>query len=93
MSSYKWTLDNATLTYQDFVPPNEPSSASQRCVAMNPASNFKWHDAECHLDFHAVCEAEAVSFYYFHYNFLATSQTLFISYISDISGHYPMQGL
>ena len=60
MSSYKWTVDNSTLTYHNFYR-NQPDTVAERCVAISLEDDLEWHDVRCSAGLVALCEAGPVS--------------------------------
>ena len=63
LSSYKWTVDNSTLAYNNFQW-NEPNRAAKRCVVLRTKYSFQWDDSRCYENRTALCEASPVSIIY-----------------------------
>ena len=60
LSSYTWTVDNTTMSYENFYP-GEPGSTPERCVAMVSARDLKWHRWSCDTNAFGLCEIILVS--------------------------------
>ena len=60
LSSYKWTVDNTAVTYDNFQP-GEPGSTAERCVVMHSSYHLKWFRWTCTIATKGLCEANLVS--------------------------------
>ena len=60
LSSYKWTVDNSTLAYENFDG-GEPNTLEQHCTCLRKISSLRWHDIRCSERLAALCEAGPVS--------------------------------
>ena len=63
LSSYKWTVDNSTLAYNNFVR-DEPNVRGKRCIVMRKKDSLKWHDSYYSERRPALCEASPVGIIY-----------------------------
>ena len=64
LSSYKWIVDNTSLTFSGPWSLDNPNSADAQCVTQRvEPGKLTWNDRFCSKDGGAICEADLVNIF------------------------------
>lgn len=57
---WTWYADHTDLTYTNWAPgqPDQDIRRNQDCLILTATDNYTWHDVECSLKAHPICELE-----------------------------------